>query len=276
MATRKPDTDAPEESQTLPPLDDGELATLAPVTVKEKKTRPPSHYTEGTLLDDMLGAAKFVENDPELKKMLKSVSGLGTSATRDSIIETLKAHKYVEKKGKFLVATDKGIAFIQWLERVMPELVDVALTARWEAELAVIEARGSSGKAFEERVAAQVRRMISIFQAAPSMRTSTPATTTEHSSMSDTTQPRSNKPTDKQLEFAKNIAKKLNLRVPDDVMTSFDACRAFIDEHLPAYNKPSEKQLSFAQNIAQRKGVAIPDEILANGRELSRWIDDNK
>lgn len=270
------DTERDDAEQSLPPLEDGELADVIAIEVRTRKTRPPTHYTEGTLLDDMKGAAKFVEDDPELKKLLREVSGLGTAATRDSIIETLKAHKYLEKSGKYLVATDKGVEFISWLEKVFPDAVDVALTARWEAELAIVAAKGG-GKAFEERVAQKVREMISTFKAAPPLSAVASPVNKESTTMTDTTAPkRVSKPTDKMLEFAKSIAKKVGVRIPDEVLTDFDACKAFIDEHKDVAMRPSEKQLNFANSIASSKGLTIPAEVLANGRDLSKWIDDNK
>lgn len=274
MATAKNES-APDN--LLPDLEDGEVATIVAIEVKEKKTRPPTPYTEGLLLDDMRAASKFIEDDPELKKMLKEVSGLGTAATRDSIIEGLKRDKYLEKSGKYLVATEKGLAFIQWLDKVMPELTNVAQTARWEAELSLVAQKGG-GAAFETRIAEMVRKLISTLKAAPSLglaaRSSTP-TTKESSSMSEN-EKRSSKPTDKMLEYAKNIAQRINVKVPDDVMTDFDACKAFIDQNKDAAMRPSEKQLNFANSIAERKGLTIPPETLANGKELSRWIDEHK
>ena len=263
------------ESAALPPLEDGEWATIERIDIKEKKTKPPSRYTEGTLLDDMMAAAKFIENAPELKKVLKEASGLGTAATRHAIIETLKHHSYIEQAGNNIVPTSKGIVFIEWLEKVMPELVDVEVTARWEAELAVVAEKGG-GAAFQAKVADSVRRMISIFQAAPSMGAHSTPVSKETPRMSDSSAPRSNKPSDKMLEFAKNIAKKLGQAVPDEVAADWEACKKFIDDNKDAANRPTDKQVNFAKTIADRKGATIPPEILANGRELSRWIDENK
>lgn len=268
-------SEASEQSQLLPDVEDGEWGTVTSVSIKERKTRPPIPYTEGTLLEDMKGAAKFVENNPELRKHLRAVSGLGTAATRDSIIETLKAHKYLEKSGKHLVATEKGVAFVTWLEKVLPEAVDVALTAQWEAELAVVGEKGG-GKQFEERVAQKVREMVSIFKTAPAMSITVSTLNQESPTMSENEQKRVSKPTDKMLDYAKTIAKKVGVRVPDEVMADFDECKSFIDAHKDAAMRPSEKQLSFANSIASNKGLTIPDDILANGRELSKWIDEHK
>lgn len=94
--------------------------------------------------------------------------------------------------------------------------------------------------------------------------------------MSDNGQPRTNRPTDKMLEFAKSIAKRIGQPVPDEVMSSFDACKEFLDANQAVAMLPSEKQLSFANSIAVRNGLTIPAEALAAGKELSKWIDANK
>lgn len=275
MATAK-QSSAPN---VLPDLEDGELATIRSIEVLTRKTRPPTHYTEGLLLDDMQGAAKFVEGDAALQKALKVVSGLGTAATRAAAIEGLKNDKYLEKSGKHLVATAKGLAFIQWLETVMPELTDVAMTARWEAELGLV-AQVGGGPAFEARVAEFVKNLITKLKAAPPLGLAPPRPSTltskETSRMSDNNEQRASKPSDKMLEFAKNIATKVGVRVPDEVMTSYDACKKFIDDNKDAAMRPSEKQLNFANSIALRKGMNISAEIMANGRDLSAWIDSNK
>ena len=259
----------------LPELDDGEVATIVDIAVLKKSTKPPAPYTEGTLLDDMRAAAKFVEGDAELRKALKDASGLGTAATRHTTIEGIKNDKYVVNKGKNIVATEKGIALVQWLDTLLPELTDVAVTARWEAELAVIAQKGG-GAAFEDKVIEKVRHMVATLKTAPALQGVTTSTTSEYSKMTDNTTQRTNKPTDKMLEFAKNVAKKMGQPLPDEVMASFDACRAYLDSNKEAANRPSEKQLNFANSIAERKGLVVPPEAAANSKELSKWIDDNK
>jgi len=220
----------------------------------------------------MKAAGKYVE-DPELRKALKLVSGLGTAATRADVFEALKHQSYVEKSGKSIVATEKGIQFITWLEQVCPELCDVATTAQWEAQLGVVAEKGG-GPAFEAAIAERVREMVAILKTTTSLREVLPSTALENKKMSD--QPRSNKPTDKMLEFAKRIATKLGIQVESEVLTDFDACKQFIDENKDNAMKPSEKQLAFAERIAKEKGLEISDEARVNGRVLSEWIDVNK
>jgi len=266
-------TTADDKVQALPELTDGEMGTVVSIKLLSKETRAPSAYTEASLLDDMEGAGKYVD-DPELRKVLKVVSGLGTAATRDSIIEALKHHKYLEKSGKHIVPTQKGLDFIAWLEKVCPELTDVAITARWEADLDVVAHKGG-GKNFEDAVARKVEQLVSILKTQPSMSgAGIRTTTTEKSYMSE--EQRVNKPSDKMLEFAANIATKLGTPLPDDVKSNWEMCKQYIDDNKDTANRPSEKQLKFATSIAERKGLTIPEDAIKNGRVLSQWIDENK
>jgi DNA topoisomerase-3 len=261
------------KDQVLPALKHGEMGTVLSVKVLEKKTRPPSRYTEGLLIEDMKNAGKYVE-DSTLRAVLKEVSGLGTSATRDSILETLKSHQYLTPSGKYLIPTEKGEALITWLDTHCPELADVALTARWEAQLDVIAARGG-GINFEAEIATKVREIVTTLrQAAPITRSAL-----ENKSM-NTPQPqgerRASKPTPKMLEFAGKIAAKLGFKLTPEIVDDFEKCRAYIDANIAAANKPTDKQIKYATSIAERKGAAVPVEALADGRLLSKWIDENK
>ncbi|MES1241937.1 MAG: DNA topoisomerase 3 [Acidobacteriota bacterium] len=124
-----------EEAQDLPPG----LAANQPVEVLDakavaKETRPPKRFTEATLLTAMETAGKTLD-DKELSDAMKE-SGLGTPATRAEIIETLLRREYVERQGKSMIATDKGIRLIQV---VHPHVKSPAMTGRWEADLKRIQ-----------------------------------------------------------------------------------------------------------------------------------------
>lgn len=121
------------EGVALPPLAKGESVTAQETEVLHKKTQPPKPYTEATLLSAMEHAGRFVE-DEALKEALKS-SGLGTPATRAAMIEKLISSKYVERKKKNLIPTEKGIKLIDIvpLEMSQPET-----TGKWERGLSRI------------------------------------------------------------------------------------------------------------------------------------------
>lgn len=103
--------------------------------VSEKKTSAPRPYTEGTLITDMASIAKYV-TDPEVKAVLKEKDtgkkgehgGIGTTATRASIIENLKNRGYLEARGGKLRSTEKGRKFYHILP---PEIKGADMTARW-------------------------------------------------------------------------------------------------------------------------------------------------
>jgi DNA topoisomerase-3 len=77
------------EAQLLPALRKGETAQLQDPKIEDKETRPPSRYNEGTLIEAMQNAWRFVD-DEVLRERLKEAKGIGTRATRAEIIGGLK------------------------------------------------------------------------------------------------------------------------------------------------------------------------------------------
>src|SRR5207244_4705914 len=102
-----------ENGQSLVPISPNEPAKVLDVEIKQNETKPPARFNEATLLSAMEGAGKLVE-DEELREAM-SERGLGTPATRAQIIEGLIFDGYVERKGKELVVTAKGLSLIKLL-----------------------------------------------------------------------------------------------------------------------------------------------------------------
>lgn len=283
MATsraKRADEDDDFDGSSIPLLSAGETGTIIAIEIEERKTKPPELLTEATLLEEMMAAAKYIEEDEELRKLFakSEITGLGTAATRAETIEKLKRHRYIRvaENKKSLVATEKGIALVEWLKKAYPLAVDVAMTARWEAELGQV-AKSGGGAAFEAKTYDQIREMVEILKSAPpatGLVSSSPSYTEK--SMSETGKPTFTTPTEKMVNFAKLIASRVGCELPADVETSADACRAFIDKHKEAVQRPTEKQLNFATKIAERKGIAVPEDAKNDGRKLSAWIDENK
>ena len=123
-----------DDSQSLPEVKQGQRMKISSVQVTSGKTPPPPRYTEATLLTAMEHPHTQVQ-DKELKKILEETSGLGTPATRADIIEKLFSAFYIERRGKELVPTSKGI---QLVELAPKELRSAALTAKWEDRLSRI------------------------------------------------------------------------------------------------------------------------------------------
>lgn len=127
-----------QDEAPLPPVKLGEEVATKDTEVFEKQTTPPPRYNEGTLLSAMEGAGRAIE-DEELKDAMKD-KGLGTPATRASIIERLLEVGYLERAGKELVPTTKGIALYDLLMSFpLPELCSPEMTGEWEYKLACIE-----------------------------------------------------------------------------------------------------------------------------------------
>jgi DNA topoisomerase-3 len=121
--------------QQLPRLERGEEVDTREAEALEKETKPPRRYSDASLLGAMETAGKLVEDD-ELREAMKD-SGIGTPATRAAIIERLIDVGYVERDGRSLVATEKGINVIRLLGE--HPLTSPALTGDWEHRLARIE-----------------------------------------------------------------------------------------------------------------------------------------
>jgi len=126
--------------QTLTIQKKGDTKPVKNCKVNKSKTKPPARYTEATLLTAMESPGKFIE-DEELRESIKQ-GGLGTPATRAEIIEKLIYNNYIERHGKELVPTSKGM---QLIKLVPDELKSPELTAEWESRLSNI-AKGKGGK----------------------------------------------------------------------------------------------------------------------------------
>jgi DNA topoisomerase III len=140
---RKHDDKKEVEDQELPEFRPGERGPHDPF-VRCGETTPPSPYTEGSLLGAMETAGKLVEEE-QLKEALKE-RGLGTPATRASIIETLLERRYIIRDKKSLAATDLGrylVAIVRNRSLKSPEL-----TGDWEAKLRQVERGGLDPREF--------------------------------------------------------------------------------------------------------------------------------
>jgi DNA topoisomerase-3 len=129
------DDDDEGRDQQLPKLARGEDVETREVSAAEKETKPPRRYSDASLLAAMETAGKLVD-DEEMREAMKE-SGIGTPATRASIIERLIDVGYVERDGRSLVATEKGLNVIRLLGE--HPLTSPSLTGDWEQRLGKIE-----------------------------------------------------------------------------------------------------------------------------------------
>lgn len=171
--------DAPKQTKTSAESDDDVVANVVIPAVKvgdqalncrcevlTKKTKPPKLYTEGTLLAAMENIHKIID-DERLKKVMqgKEKAGIGTDATRSSIIERLFQVGYMETIKKFIVPTFKGRELIGVLKRVAPMLADPVLTALWEDRLSKVENGEVTLERFETEIGMFTNKIISQIKA---------------------------------------------------------------------------------------------------------------
>lgn len=134
--------------QHLPNLKVGDELKIKKALMLEKQTKPPMLYTEASLLSEMENAGNTIEND-EARKILKNI-GIGTPATRASIIETLFKRNYIERQKKALLPTQKGLFVYHKVKNM--KIVDVALTAEWEIQFEKIETRKLNPNTFQKEI----------------------------------------------------------------------------------------------------------------------------
>jgi DNA topoisomerase-3 len=130
--------------QLLPRLEEGEHVETRKVESLEKETQPPRRYSDASLLGAMETAGKLVD-DEELREAMKD-SGIGTPATRAAIIERLIQVGYVERDGRALVCTEKGLNVVRLLGE--HPLTSPSMTGEWEHRLARIEEGAETRRKF--------------------------------------------------------------------------------------------------------------------------------
>jgi DNA topoisomerase-3 len=148
--------DDEDEGMPLPVVEKGQQLLCERGELLEKKTQPPRHFTDASLLSAMTGIARFVQ-DKALKKILRATDGLGTEATRAGIIELLFKRQFLFKKGRNIHASEAGRALIH----ALPEIAARPdMTADWESMLARISEKGCRYDDFMQPLTETLHRLI--------------------------------------------------------------------------------------------------------------------
>jgi DNA topoisomerase-3 len=148
-----------DSAANLAPVQQNENVKTSAVEVKQLQTKPPPRYSEATLLSAMEGAGKLVEDD-ELREAMRE-KGLGTPATRASIIEGLIYEQYIVRNARELQATAKAFSLMELLNGLgVPELTKPELTGNWEFKLHQIQRREKSRDEFMSEIADMTRHIV--------------------------------------------------------------------------------------------------------------------
>ncbi|MGU3362798.1 DNA topoisomerase [Methylobacterium sp. M6A4_1b] len=281
----------------LPAVSDGEAATAAGADIAEAVTEPPRRITRGEL-PVVMGRLIDQVDDPAAKRALENPvnpnepKGLGTAATRDSILpKLLKSHYLALAEGKdpALTVTEVGLAFIAAVRRVFPAYGDPVGRAMFEAELAEIgraptraEARARA-EAFRERTRARLDGLISAIAQAgvvsldPSL--APPPSRGQGRGRAGGDRP----PTPAMAAFAVSLAARKGIALPRGCKSSLARCRAFLDaEAGPAATRmapaggarpPSAAMLRYARSLAAERGLDCPPEIETQFEACRGFLD---
>ncbi len=275
----QPDTEKGDQVQLLPTLCDGERAQLKDPLIEHKETRPPPRYNEGTLIEAMQNAWRFVDDDA-LRARLKEAKGIGTPATRAEVIGGLKKQHFLIAQGKNIVPTETGLSLFEVLKRADPALVDPGVTAQLECLLDdVVIGRQAMVDAIDAVCNVAQRIIDNLKQGAAAGERPNPGVAAGDG---DNGRP----PTPAMKRFADSIARQLGIRPSPGYTKSGSICRAFLDQHAPKKvggeiagevgSKPaSAAQILFAEKIAQERAIVIPANAKLSSQALSTWIDLN-
>lgn len=165
-AEAKEEEDGEEDEEIeggLPAVKKNDPADLQSLRPKEGKTTPPKRMSEADLLSAMQGAGRELD-DEDLRGAMKD-RGLGTPATRASIIETLLRRGYLERKKTLLVPTAKGIRLIQGLP--VEALCSAELTGSWEARMERMRRGNETRESFMADIRTFVRQLVADLKDAP-------------------------------------------------------------------------------------------------------------
>src|SRR5579862_7362614 len=157
----KQSEDEDSEGGELPTLEEGMTVRCLAAEREAKETKPPPRYTEATLLSAMETAGKLID-DEELREAMKE-SGLGTPATRAEIIETLIRREYIERVGRDLQPTPKGLQVITMLDE--HKITSPELTGSWEKKLSDIEHGSGARPAFIGEIATFTKEIVEQIEA---------------------------------------------------------------------------------------------------------------
>ena len=260
-----------EPEQTLPPLTDGEAVTLTDPKVEAKRTQPPPRYSEGTLVEAMQNAWRFVK-DAGLRDRLKEAKGIGTPATRADIIKGLKRQNLLAADGKFVVPTSAGLQIFELLRGAAPSLVDPATTATWEMQLDDIVSGRTDFRAVIDGISGMAEQLIGVLRGHP-------GNTIDLGLATVTTnrrrrQPRAQRRTSKGPS-APRAPRQRRSSKPGRSAAPTEIAPTSVPSHpiKPGGPPPTAKMVAYAKSLAKNKKVKLPPRYAQDFETCRRFLD---
>ncbi len=268
--------DGVEGAETLPHMKDGETAALSEPRVKACTTEPPPRYNEGTLIDAMQNAWKFI-TDPALRDRLKEVKGIGTPATRAEIIKGLKAQNLLAASGKQVIPTASGLRLYELLRSAAPSLVDPGTTAQWEMHLDEVVLGQSDFRTVIDGIARSAAELISNLQQQTGIKVDLAPAPRAKSGGRGSRKPFS-------AGTRKNTRKRggdqpkgaVSLESGDHAThpTNAPSSRGRRPESGGALSrKPTPRMIAFARSLAKRKGIVLPPDCELNFDQCRKFLE---
>ena len=220
----RPEEEKGEAAQALPAVRDGQVARLQDPMIEDKETRAPPRYKEGTLIEAMQNAWRFVD-DEALRERLREAKGIGTPATRAEIISGLKRQGFLTARGQNIVPTEQGLALFEVLGRADPALVDPGVTAELERLLDDVLTGSQQMRGAIDAVCDAATRIIGTL--------TQPGVKGVTSDTGEALGTEERPPTAAMKKFAAAIARKKGIKAPAGYTKSAAVCRAFLDRHAP-------------------------------------------
>ncbi len=268
-----PDAAVDETEETLPPLADGEMARLADARVDAKRTQAPPRYNEGTLIDAMQNAWRFVES-PAARERLKEAKGIGTPATRAEIIKGLKKQNLLAADGKWVVPTSAGLQLFEALRNAAPALVDPGTTAEWEMQLDAVVTGKANHRRVIDAIAAEAEKLIEVLQ----QRTCGAINLASAPAKAEASKRRSRKPAAGKdgTAPAKSSRSRAASANPKRPRRSKATQMGGAPETSPAKRAaPTARMVAYAEKLAKTKKLPLPPGYAQDFQACRRFLDQH-
>ena len=276
---KKPDAEA---DQALPQLANGQTSTLSRPRVQTKETAPPPRYSEGTLVDAMQNAWRFIK-EVVLRERLKEAKGIGTPATRAEIIKGLEAQGLLAANGKLVVPTPAGLQVFELLRGAAPVLVDPGTTAVWEMRLDDVVMGKADFRAVIDEIAFEAGRVISILRnhrgsqldlnKPPVMRTSDKRPGTRNKTMARANDGPDGRTAKAKGSRARSAKSKARQPVDDDRNDSRE--HNVRGQATGIAKPPTERMVAFARRLAADKKAKLPLGFDTDFEICRRFLDQS-